>query len=326
MFQQITAEVMGAAFFGEKVNDYKLDGGETLTRTLADTMVLMGHVIWSPWRFIFGTWTVKRGVFPLYARYVNKAKAFRSACVNIIENRRKLHDSADHSTQSNKPKDMIELLLDYKGEEGKLSNERIVDEFTTFYAGGTDTTSHLLTMILIQFLKYPNEGAKLLEEIQRAYSSEKPISMDDLNSLEYVTAFVKETFRTLTPAPGIALRVAAKDHMIKDLAIRKGDLIQLDFFYNHYNPKHFEDPESFKPERWLSKSSTFDGYAFTPFSAGPRNCLGQHLAMNEVRVILCEFLSKYDFKLKDDYKLRLGYKFMYGPLDPFIIKLKPRNK
>ena len=257
---------------------------------------------------------------------MNKSKAFRSACINIIENRRKLHDAADRSVQSNKPKDMIELLLDYKGEEGKLSNERIVDEFITFYAGGTDTTSHLLTMVLIQYLKYPKEGAKLVEEIQRAYNSDEPISMDSLNNLEYVTAFVKETFRTITPAPGIALRIANKDHMIKDLAIRKGDLIQLDFFHTHYDPKHFEDPESFKPERWLSKNSTLDGYAFTPFSAGPRNCLGQHLAMNEVRVILCEFFKNFDIELREDYKLRLGFKFMYGPMDPFIVRLKPRNK
>ena len=326
VFQQMAAEVMGATFFGEKVNDYKICEGETLTQALADIMVQMGHVLRSPARFMFGTWIVKRGVLPSYARYVKKSKTFRNACIAIIEQRRKLHEASNHQTQSNKPKDMIELLLDYKGEEGKLSNERIIDEFITFYAAGTDSTSHLLGMILIQFLKNPNEGAKLLEEIQRAYRSDKPVTMDDLNKLEYVTAFVKETLRTLTPAPGIFARVAIKDHMINDLAIRKGDLVQLDFFYNHYNPKYFEDPESFKPERWLAKNPNLDAYAFTPFSAGPRNCIGQHLAMNETRVILCEFLSKYNIKLREDYKLRFDFKFMYAPVEPFVLKLTPRNK
>jgi len=63
-----------------------------------------------------------------------------------------------------------------------------------------------------------------------------------------------------------------------------------------------------------------DNFAFLPFYAGPRNCLGQHLALMETKIFLIQLLSKYDMKLIENYKLQMTVRFLYEPLDPVRIK------
>ena len=66
-------------------------------------------------------------------------------------------------------------------------------------------------------------------------------------------------------------------------------------------------------------------YAYTPFSAGPRNCIGQHLAIIESKVIMSEFLNRFDFELKEGYKLKMCLRFLYEPFDELTLVLKPKQ-
>jgi len=120
-------------------------------------------------------------------------------------------------------------------------------------------------------------------------------------------------------------RRITKDHKLKDIYMRKGDMLNVDFFYNSYNPTYFQEPDTFDPERFLDKGKTQDAYAFTPFSAGPRNCIGQHLALIEARVILAEFLLMFDFSLKENYNLTMDFKFLYEPVNPILVDLSVKN-
>lgn len=326
VFQQIAADVIGSIFFGSNVNDYKVKEGKTLTAWLGDILLRLGDFTRSPAVIMFGSWTATKGLIPGSAQVIREIKAFRSVCMEIISQRRREYETEGNQPKDGRSKNMIEVLLDYKGEEGRLTDEKILDEFVTFYAAGTDTTSHLLTMMMVQFAQYPEAAVKLSDEINRSYNNKKAITVDELNSLEYLVAFIKETFRTNGPVPGIITRIALEDHQINDLSIRKGDLINLDIFTIHYNPEHFPDSMSFLPERWLSKDASRDPYVFIPFGAGPRNCLGQHLAMNEARIIFCELLSIYEFKVGDNYKLEFGFKLMYGPMDPYRVNLMPKDQ
>ena len=145
--------------------------------------------------------------------------------------------------------------------------------------------------------------------------------MDNLHGV------LKETLRFYCPAVMPLYRVVVQDHMIGDLLVKKGQWIKPEFMPLFHDEKYFEKPEKFYPERWKEMGSKLDPYAFTPFSAGPRNCIGQHLAIIESKIIVSEFLERFDYKLKDEnYQLRMIQRFLYEPFEELVFELKPKVK
>lgn len=67
------------------------------------------------------------------------------------------------------------------------------------------------------------------------------------------------------------------------------------------NDQHFKDPDVYNPERWLTDEwKSAPPYAYIPFSAGPRNCIGQHMAMFEIKVMIAFILSNFNISITDD--------------------------
>ena len=94
-----------------------------------------------------------------------------------------------------------------------------------------------------------------------------------------MAAFTKEVLRVYPPAPGTLPRIANEDHEIGDFKVKKGTIISAFFTPSLFNPKFFKDPDSFNPGRFLEKGNSDEGwkhepFAYLPFSAGPRNCIG----------------------------------------------------
>mmetsp|Transcript_20086 Transcript_20086/g.28299 ORF Transcript_20086/g.28299 Transcript_20086/m.28299 type:complete len:111 (-) Transcript_20086:31-363(-) len=110
------------------------------------------------------------------------------------------------------------------------------------------------------------------------------------------------------------------------MAIPKGTTVLGMFLANHFNPKYFREPEQFNPSRWLPENQTDDlkknVHAYIPFSSGPRNCIGQHMALVEARVILGIFMKTFDYKITEGYKLRMSVGFLYEPMEPLTLELK----
>lgn len=89
-------------------------------------------------------------------------------------------------------------------------------------------------------------------------------------------ALFKETLRMNPPGPFTLSRRVVQDHTLGDLKVYKHTAVRANLLTSHFNEKYFEDPFTFKPERFLAKEETakIDPFAFLPFSAGPRNCIG----------------------------------------------------
>lgn len=149
--------------------------------------------------------------------------------------------------------------------------------------------------------------------------------MDTLQKMDELNGVLKETFRFHAPAVHTFYRVALKDHMLGDLPVKKGEWVKPEFMAMFHDEKNYEKPEVFDPQRWKDKSKKVDPYAFTPFSAGPRNCIGQHLAMAESKVIISEFLERFDYKMKNEkYEMKMIQRFLYEPFEEMVFELKPK--
>lgn len=322
-FQDITGVVMGKIFFGELLNDYQFDGVH-LTTALANLIADIGQLSLSPERFYLGGWLINQGILPKHRKLKDRIKRFRALCATIVQEKKRI--SAARANEQ-RVKDILDLLFEYTDEQGnKIDDEQLVSQFVTFFIAGMDTTGHLATMAVYYLTKYPHYLPRIMEEIKTHYKKGEDVSFDVLNKLEFMMAFLKETLRTMSPVPALLPRRAIRDHKLLDVEVKEGTVIEVDFFYNSFHPNNFPEPQKFDPERWMGENKPTDVYSFIPFGAGQRNCIGQHFALFEARIILSEFLQMYDFKLDEAFKLKMHSTFLYEPIDRIMLDLTIKNQ
>ena len=132
------------------------------------------------------------------------------------------------------------------------------------------------------------------------------------DNADYINGFISEVQRFYNPTASIFFREVTESHYLGKYWIPKGKCLNVSFFENHFNSKFFPKPFEFWPERWYTnggKDFSESSYAFIPFSAGKRNCIGQHLAQIEIKVILQFILDRYEINSKPT---GWDLKFLYG--------------
>jgi len=316
--QEITGEVVGRIFFGEKLNDYTLDG-KPLTMAMADLVADVMEASYTPLAIFFGRYAIEYPIFSRFRKLKRQIKSIRNACFQIIKDRKESKQGGN---------DLLASLLETQNLEDpdmRFTDKDIVDEFITFFIAGMDTTGHLVAMVLHDLYKNPQHFEALEKEREKTYNKEKIINVDTLEKMSELHFVIKETMRLHTPAAWPFYRVAIADHKIGDLEVKKGTWIRLEFLALSNSHKYFQNPEEYNPGRWKEAAiSKVDHYAYTPFSGGPRNCIGQHLAVAEAKIILSEFLERFDYKLKEGFKLRMVQRFMYEPDGKMMFELIPK--
>jgi cytochrome P450 family 4 subfamily V len=322
-FKTFTGEVVGKVFFHESLNTLTFEGKPL---TLAFNLLLKDamEMITSPSGAALMLMFPNK--LPSHKRMAKRMEAFRAVIADIIEKRRKDLKEGKLTVES---KGLLELLIEKQEEGGEdaISNIEIIDNFMTFFLAGMDTTAHLLSLTTYFLHENPEIKEELLQEIAQYY--DKPnVTIEDIQKMEKTQHVLNETLRMVPGGPMMFMREAVDDHVLNGIKVKKGTLINIDLISQNHNPKYFEEPEKYNPSRWENhlQKSKGDGFAFIPFSAGPRNCIGQHLAQIETKIILSEFLLNFNFKLRDGYKFELGLKQLYGPKEDLKYQLTSRNE
>nr|XP_027788271.1 cytochrome P450 4F2 isoform X3 [Marmota flaviventris] len=244
---------------------------------------------------------------------------FRKACrlvhdftdAVIQERRRTLpdHGISDFlkAKAESKTLDFIDVLLLTKDEDGKeLSDEDIRAEADTFMFEGHDTTASGLSWALYNLAKHPEYQERCRKEVQDLLRDRDPkeIEWDDLAQLPFLTMCIKESLR-LHPPVTVISRCCTQDVVLPDgRVIPKGVTCLISIFGTHHNPAVWPNPEVYDPFRFDPENAKDRSpLAFIPFSAGPRNCIGQTFAMSEMKVVLALTLLRFRV-LPDDTEPR----------------------
>ncbi|UJR08122.1 hypothetical protein I4U23_012399 [Adineta vaga] len=201
----------------------------------------------------------------------------------------------------------LDLLLKQMHEE-QLTLLDIQEEVDTFMFEGHDTTAAAMNFTCFMIASHPKVQEKLHEEIDRVFGNDlnRSCTMEDVDELKYLECVIKETLRLFPSVPFIA-REIQEDFTYHNHKLLKGSTAVLFIYYIHRDPKYFPDPERFDPDRFLPENSVDrPAYAFVPFSAGSRNCIGQRFALLEEKIILSSILRRFKLKtsqLRDDLHL-----------------------
>jgi len=191
--------------------------------------------------------------------------------------------------------DLLSMLLEVRDEKGEaLSYEQIRDECMTLFIAGHETTAVTLTWALHLLAQNPEVVSKLEAEIDAVLNGNSP-TLSDVEKLPYAEMVIKETLRLYPPAWSFG-RVALEDISLDDEVIEKDSIIFFNTYILHRQAEYFPEPEQFQPERFnKDKQSTYPRYAYLPFGAGRRICIGNQFAMLESILILSRIVQEYRF-------------------------------
>ncbi|MFC4543389.1 cytochrome P450 [Halosolutus amylolyticus] len=194
-------------------------------------------------------------------------------------------------------RDVISKLLEVTDEDGnRLSDEQIRDEVVTLLLAGHETTALSLTFTAYLLATNPAVERQLVDELETELEGETP-TMADLSDLSYTEQVVKESMRLYPPVPGI-VREPVKPDIIGGYEIPMGATIRMHQWVVHRDPRWYDDPLAFRPERWTDEmESDLPKLAYFPFAAGPRRCIGDRFAMLEARLILATIYQQYHLEL-----------------------------
>ena len=233
-------------------------------------------------------------------KFYNSLKTLKDFTVGVINKRiecRKL--SKDDENNDVKKTFFLDMLLDAY-DKGEIDVDGITEEVDTFMFEGHDTTASALSWTLYLIGRHPEVQKKLHTEIDNAPVSENVL--DKIRNIKYLEYVLKESLRLYPPVPFYA-RVLDKDTLIDGHVFPKGTSVSMDVIGIHTNPEYWDDPLSFKPDRFCEENLfKRKPYTYLPFSAGPRNCIGQKFAMLEEKIFLYFILSNFQINSVQDDK------------------------
>nr|QST15021.1 CYP4AP8 protein [Diaphanosoma celebensis] len=192
----------------------------------------------------------------------------------------------------------LDFVLEAVAAGAPLTDRDIRDEVEIFMFGGHVTTAAAASWFLYCMSCYPHHQDRVREELDEIFqNSDRHCTRDDAAKMRYLDHCIKESMRIYPPHPFI-VRENREPIIIEGYEIPAGCDLLLLIYALHRNPEIFPDPEVFKPERFSpEQSSGRQPFAYIPFSAGPRDCIGKKFAILELKVVLSTLLRKFEFKL-----------------------------
>ncbi len=197
--------------------------------------------------------------------------------------------------------DLMSHIVFATDEKGSMSDQQMRDELMTLIFAGHETSAHTLTWAWYLLGTNRDKLKKAQQEIDETIG-DRPIGVDDLRKLPYLEMCLKESLRRL-PAVWIYAREAQRDLRLGDFFFPKGAILAVSPLATGRNPKYFDRPLEYRPERWTREfERQLPKGAYVPFAAGPRVCLGKQFAMMEMRIVLGTLIQNVDINVLEGFE------------------------
>ncbi|CAO2630215.1 Cytochrome P450 3A9 [Lemmus lemmus] len=228
--------------------------------------------------------------------------------------------------------DFLQLMINSQNSNIKeshkaLSDLEIVAQSVIFIFAGYETTSSALSFALYLLAMHPDVQKKLQDEIDASLPNKAPPTYDTLVQMEYLDMVINETLR-LYPIAGRLERVCKADVEVNGVLIPRRTVVIVPTLVLHKDPKHWSEPEEFRPERFSKKNQdNINPYTYLPFGDGPRNCIGMRFALMNMKIALVSILQNFSFQpcKETQIPLKLSKQGLLQPEKPVLLKVVPRD-
>jgi cytochrome P450 len=211
--------------------------------------------------------------------------------------------------------DLLSMLLQAQDEDGsQMTDTQLRDEVMTLFLAGHETTALSLSWSWYLLATHLEAEEKFHAELEEILGGRAP-QVADLPKLKYTEMIAKEAMRLYPPAYAVG-REAIEETEIGGYRVPRGTQIFAFQWVTQRDPRYFTNPDGFEPERWTpERSEQIPKYAYFPFGAGPRQCIGNYFAMMEIVLLLATIGQRFKFRIQPDHKVELLP----------VLSLRPKN-
>lgn len=239
-------------------------------------------------------------------------------------------DVDDNDVGEKKRQAFLDLLME-AGQNGTvLTDKEVKEQVDTIMFEGHDTTAAASSFFLSVMGCHPEIQEKVIQELDEIFGdSDRPATFQDTLEMKYLERCLMETLRMYPPVPIIARKINTDLKLASgDYTVPAGATVIVTTFKMHRQPHIYPNPDVFNPDNFLpEKTANRHYYAFVPFSAGPRSCVGRKYAMLKLKIILSTIMR--NFHVKSDIKevdFRLQADIILKRAEGFKIRLEPRKR
>ncbi|MCU0439663.1 MAG: cytochrome P450 [Raineya sp.] len=220
------------------------------------------------------------------------------------------------------PQKSEKLLRELK--KNGYPHNHIRNELIVHLGAGTETLAVANTWILYLLSKYPEKLKKLQTEIDYLTQNEA-IEIQHIKQMPYLEQVIQEGLRLYPPSHAL-VRDAITTDIIHNKSIKKGDTMYISVYGIHRNPRYWQNPDVFLPERFASENKTnIQSHTFIPFGAGKHTCIGKYLAMPAMMLFIAHFVQKYHFTLQNEGIIHPVSLSTLKPSQHLLFNLTPRK-
>ncbi len=226
---------------------------------------------------------------PSNLRYHNAIQKLDKYIYRIIDERR---------ASGEDPGDLLSMMMQARDEDdgSQMNNKQLRDEIATLIFAGHETIANTLAWTWMLLSQHPKIQTKLRLEIEQVLG-ERTAKFTDIPALKYTTMVIKEAMR-LYPVVWTIIADTSRECTIGNYHVPRDCTVITSQWVMHRWERYFEEPESFKPERWdgdLEKRLPQEVY--TPFGGGPRTCIGKNFALMEAVLLLATIAQNFEIHL-----------------------------
>ncbi|KAF8028288.1 hypothetical protein BT93_E1022 [Corymbia citriodora subsp. variegata] len=239
------------------------------------------------------------------------------------------------SKSNEQRKDFLQIFLDMEMDLEDNQSPMDKDEalkaiLTDIIVGGTDTTSTMVEWVMAELLQNRYVMNNVVHELIEVVGKDKMVEEHHLPKLKYLNAVIKEAFRLHPALPLLMPRTPSASCVVGGYMIPKGSIVFLNVGYIHRDPKIWDKPSEFRPQRFLEDPSKYDlsgnNFTYMPFGSGRRMCAGLALAERMLPYVLASLLHSFEWELPPEFEMDLSDKFglVVKKMKPLVAIPRPR--
>lgn len=216
---------------------------------------------------------------------------------------------------------MLDILIK-SAEENEIDDDGIREEVDTFVFEGHDTTAMAFIFTIALLAEHTEIQDLARREVKELFKkSDGKLGIKEINSLDYLDRCIKESLR-LYPSVAQIGRAVTEDLQLKNYLIPAGSVLNIHIFDLHRDPNYWPNPNVFDPDRFLPNNvQNRHPFAYVPFSAGSRNCIGQKFAILELKVLISYLLQNFKMSTNEvTNEIKLIQDMVITPAGPIRVK------
>lgn len=286
---ELTLEIAGKTLFGADLTGSAREAGDAFSELNG----MFAERALDP----LSLYKLRIPVLPGTRRIFANIRILDSLIFGIVEHRRRTGALGD---------DLLGMLLSARDEEtGEFMDEQqLRDEVMTLLIASHETTALLLTWLFYCLAGNPEVEARLHAEVDTALNGRSP-GVDDLPKLTFTRQVVEETMRLYPPAYALS-RYCNRSDVVGGYGVPADSMVTLSPYITHRLPEFWRHPHRFDPDRFSpSENDSRHRFAYIPFGAGPRQCIGAGFAMTEGVLVAASIAQRFRLRVPDGHAAEL---------------------